>query len=197
MSVYMYYVDGLLIDTGQHNMQPTVTKLLSAKKVNGVLLTHHHEDHSGNAAAISSFHHTKVIGHPETAKLMKSGFRIRPYQHYVWGKAGKTAVDPINAYYETERFRFKPIHTPGHCSDHTVYLEENKGWLFSGDLYLGERIKFFRADEQMADQIDSFLLEAQSFLSLYRYVPEWQVRLDPPEKEETGHPGRRVRMEIQ
>ena len=48
-----------------------------------------------------------------------------------------------------------PVHTPGHSRDHTVYLEENHGWLFSGDLYLGEKIKYFRSDEKFKDQIDS------------------------------------------
>ena len=47
------------------------------------------------------------------------------------------------------------IHTPGHSKDHTVFLEKNRGWLFSGDLYIGERIKFFRSDEHFFDQIIS------------------------------------------
>lgn len=155
MSVYMYWVDGILIDTGQHHMQRAVVAQLAEKKLNSVLLTHHHEDHSGNAAAIRRAHGARVIGHPETARLMKSGFNIRPYQHFIWGKAPRTEVIPYNALCKTERYKFTPIHTPGHCRDHTVYLEKNKGWLFSGDLYLGDKIKFFRADEQMAEQIDS------------------------------------------
>jgi glyoxylase-like metal-dependent hydrolase (beta-lactamase superfamily II) len=38
-----------------------------------------------------------------------------------------------------------------------VFLEKKQGWLFSGDLYLGERIKFFRADERFAEQIASLI----------------------------------------
>jgi hypothetical protein len=34
-------------------------------------------------------------------------------------------------------------------------LEEENGWLFSGDLYLGDRIKYFRSDERLIDQITS------------------------------------------
>jgi len=155
MSVYMYRVDGHLIDTGQRHMQSAVAGLLSGKKVEGVLLTHHHEDHSGNAAAIKRIYGLTVTAHPQTARLMKSGFRIRPYQFYVWGKAEPTEVVPFGGFYETERFKFIPIHTPGHCSDHTVYLEESEGWLFSGDLYLGDKIKYFRADERLDQQIES------------------------------------------
>ncbi|MEW6673701.1 MAG: MBL fold metallo-hydrolase [Thermodesulfobacteriota bacterium] len=155
MSVYMYWIDGHLIDTGQRNMQVSVLRLLAAKKIEGVLLTHHHEDHSGNAAGIRKVYGVDVAGHPETSRLMKDGFGIRPYQLYVWGRADHTEVAPFGRFYETERFRFRPIHTPGHSSDHTVFLEESRGWLFSGDLYLGDKIKYFRADEQLAEQIDS------------------------------------------
>ena len=64
-------------------------------------------------------------------------------------------VIPFNDIIETDRFTFTPVPTPGHSQDHTVFLEKEQGWLFSGDLYLGERIKFFRADERFAEQIAS------------------------------------------
>ena len=71
------------------------------------------------------------------------------------GKSEDVKVKPLGAAIESERFTFRPIHTPGHSKDHTVFLEEKNGWLFSGDLYLGERIKYFRSDEKIYDQIDS------------------------------------------
>jgi glyoxylase-like metal-dependent hydrolase (beta-lactamase superfamily II) len=49
--------------------------------------------------------------------------------------------------------RVVPVHAPGHSKDHTVYFVPSEGWLFSGDLFLGERIKYFRADEQFGEQI--------------------------------------------
>jgi glyoxylase-like metal-dependent hydrolase (beta-lactamase superfamily II) len=56
---------------------------------------------------------------------------------------------------ETDRFRFMPIETPGHSQDHIVLWEKQHGWLFAGDLYLGERIKYYRSDEHLGDQIAS------------------------------------------
>jgi glyoxylase-like metal-dependent hydrolase (beta-lactamase superfamily II) len=56
---------------------------------------------------------------------------------------------------ESTRISLLPIHTPGHSLDHTSYLEKNEGWLFSGDLYLSSRIRYFRADETMDDTIRS------------------------------------------
>ena len=155
MSVFLYVVDGLVIDTGQHHMQKFVVELLKEKKLNLILLTHHHEDHSGNAFALSKDHHISVTAHPLTVDKMCRGFKILPYQHYIWGKAAAVDAAPFESAIETDRFKFKPIHTPGHSKDHTVYLEEENGWLFAGDLYLADRIKYFRADERLTDQIAS------------------------------------------
>ena len=155
MSVFLYYLDGLVIDTALSNMQKHVIGALKEKKPGKVLLTHHHEDHSGNASAISRYFNIKVYGHSITADKMKTTFKIRPYQLYTWGKSQPVSVSSLPAVVETEKYKLRPVHTPGHSSDHNVYLEKNHGWLFSGDLYLGEKIKYFRSDEKFKDQIDS------------------------------------------
>jgi len=155
MSVIMYVVDELVIDTAQHHMAKTVRELLEKKSLSRIILTHHHEDHSGNAAMISSLHSTPVMGHPLAAKKLNSGFSILPYQHWVWGKAPPVNVIPLPDVVETRRFKLTPVHTPGHSRDHVVFIEKHRGWLFSGDLFLGERIKFFRSDERFGDQIAS------------------------------------------
>jgi len=155
MSVYVYILDGMVIDTGQRHMQKTAVELLSDKKLHRILLTHHHEDHSGNAAAIHRQHSIEVFGHPLTVQKMATGFRILPYQHFIWGKSEKIGLLPLGPAVESNRYKLVPVHTPGHSKDHTVFFEKTNGWLFSGDLYLGQRIRFFRADEKIFDQIDS------------------------------------------
>ena len=155
MAVCMYVVEGLVIDTAQHHMAKAVRRLLSEKKLSRIILTHHHEDHSGNAAMISSRHAIPVMAHPLAAEKLKRGFPIHLYQHLVWGKAPAVAAAPLADVVETNRFKFTPVHTPGHSKDHFVFFENQRGWLFSGDLYLGERIKFFRSDEDLCDQIAS------------------------------------------
>ena len=56
MSVFMYVVDSLVIDTGQSRMAKALLGLLKDRSLKGIILTHHHEDHSGNAAKISAQH---------------------------------------------------------------------------------------------------------------------------------------------
>jgi glyoxylase-like metal-dependent hydrolase (beta-lactamase superfamily II) len=49
----------------------------------------------------------------------------------------------------------RAVHTPGHSPDMTCYLEPDRGWLFSGDLYISSKPRFLRADENVDDQIES------------------------------------------
>jgi glyoxylase-like metal-dependent hydrolase (beta-lactamase superfamily II) len=156
MSVHMYVVDTVVIDTAQRNMRAEVIGLLKDRAaIERILLTHYHEDHSGNAAEIRRTFSAEVLGHPLTADKMNGSLNIRPYQRLVWGKAGQVPVTPLSGCIDTGYYRFMPVHTPGHSKDHTVYLETQNGWLFSGDLYLGDRIKYFRSDEKFSDQLDS------------------------------------------
>jgi glyoxylase-like metal-dependent hydrolase (beta-lactamase superfamily II) len=154
-TVHLYLVDGICIDTGQSNMRRRVIQLLETRHLQQIVLTHHHEDHSGNAAVLAAGHKIPVYGHPLAVEKMKSKDKIRPYQHYIWGASTPVPMRRLPATVESNQLFLKPIHTPGHSKDHTVFYEEKNGWLFSGDLYLADRIKYFRSDECMVDQIAS------------------------------------------
>jgi glyoxylase-like metal-dependent hydrolase (beta-lactamase superfamily II) len=117
-------------------MAKVVMAQLREKSLSRIVLTHHHEDHSGNAATISKRHAIPVMAHPLAAEKLRLGFPIRPYQRLVWGKAPAVAVTPLANVVETNRFSFTPVHTPGHSKDHVG-------------------IKFFRSDENFYDQIAS------------------------------------------
>ena len=155
MSVHMYVVGSVVIDTAQRHMRAEAIGMLKDHAIERILLTHYHEDHSGNAAEIRGLFSAEVLGHSLTTEKMNGSLKILPYQHLVWGKASRVPVTPLPECIDTGCYRFFPVHTPGHSKDHTVYLETQNGWLFSGDLYLGDRIKYFRSDEIFSDQMDS------------------------------------------
>lgn len=154
-SVYLYKVGTVVIDTGPHHLRKQVSAMLADSDVTAILLTHHHEDHSGNTALLKKQFNSPVYLHPYGVNKLSLGFNILPYQHILFGKApplhAQTCPDTI----EGENITLKAFHTPGHSKDHTVYFAEKEGWLFSGDLWVGEKIQFFRVDEQIGQQIES------------------------------------------
>ncbi len=155
MTTYCYTFDGFMIDTGLSHMQREVLKISQDQKIRRIALTHHHEDHSGNAAAIFKKNKAKVFGHQLTKKKMLQPFSILPYQKYVWGKSTPLPIIPFPDKFETRFGTLTPIHTPGHSKDHSALLLNDRGVLFSGDLFLADKIKFFRSDENIGTQIQS------------------------------------------
>ena len=161
MTVHFYIMDGICIDTALRHMQKEVVNCIARHPVHTIVLTHHHEDHSGNAASLNKTLQIPILGHPATVNKMKQSFPILPYQHYAWGSARPVVMETLPEIVQSGHINLEPIHTPGHSRDHTVFWEKNKGWLFSGDLFITERIKYFRADENMQDQIDSLIKVCQ------------------------------------
>jgi len=155
MTVHVWVVDHVLIDTGQRHMRREVVELARNCDIDAVLLTHHHEDHSANAAAVARELGVPICGHPETAAKLARGFRILPYQHYVWGAAEPVTIEECTTTFSSRSLHFEPVHTPGHSRDHTAWWIPEHGCLLAGDLYLADRIKFFRVDEDFGTQIGS------------------------------------------
>ncbi len=156
MTTRFYLSDDILFDTGLSHCRQEIISWLAGRAISRIYLTHHHEDHSGNAAAIKHILKVPVYGNAITAEKLTKLLPIFPYQRLIWGQMTPLNVDVNNHdYVESDNYRFQVIHTPGHSRDHTVYLESNNGWLISGDLFLSERIKYFRADEILKDQITS------------------------------------------
>jgi glyoxylase-like metal-dependent hydrolase (beta-lactamase superfamily II) len=155
ITTHVYFVDGVMIDTGQKHLSREIQHLVADFPVQTILLTHYHEDHSGNAAMLKHLLDVPILGHPITIEKLKTPFKIFPYQKLLFGAAGSVEVLPLPNLVETDNYCFKPIHTPGHSRDHMVFWEAEQGWLFSGDLYLGDRAKYFRADERIKDEIQS------------------------------------------
>jgi len=155
ISVIFYYIDGLLIDTGAYNTRPSLQKFIQYNHVNQVALTHYHEDHAGNAGFLEKTLAVPVYGHSATVLALQKNVALKPYEYYMFGRLEKANITPLPKVIETDKYQFYPVHTPGHSIDHVIYHERNEGWVFSGDLFLGSRIKFFRKDEDIVQTIDS------------------------------------------
>jgi len=155
ISVMSYYVDGLLVDTGPHKMQNSFDNLLKNYPIQQIVLSHHHEDHSGNAEYLRKKYNIPVKVGKLSKNWLTQGFHIYPYQVQSFGKMIPIQeVEIFEGFIQTPNHTFEVIYTPGHSPDHYSFLEKSKGWLFSGDLYIGN-LKYMRSDENMGKMINS------------------------------------------
>lgn len=154
MTVIYYHLDDILIDTGPYSARKSVKRYLENHAIHKALLTHYHEDHSGNAGLLVN-NGIPVYGHQLTKSKLEKKNQLKPYEHILFGKLEQTSIEPLTEAVHTKHYALIPVHTPGHSSDHTVFHEPNRGWLFSGDLFLGPRIKYWRKDEDMYETIRS------------------------------------------
>lgn len=156
MFVHVYHIDGLLIDTGHRNMRQDVLSKLKDLDVNQMYLTHHHEDHTANAAILQKHFSCPIYSSQLCADIMKNPPSISFAQWLTWGKS--EALDTIEIKENnitTPHYNFEIIGIPGHAIDMVCLYEKHQGWLFSADLYVYHYIKYFMRAESMAEQISS------------------------------------------
>ena len=156
-TVYMYHFGDVLIDSAQSNSDKNVRTALLDKSIDTILVTHHHEDHSGNLAWLKDENDALVYAHPKAAKKLTRGFTVSPLGRLISGKVDKVKTLAIEDGQRIEAgpFQIIAVHTPGHTDDHMAYHVPERGWLFSGDMYVADKIKYFESSEDISLQIES------------------------------------------
>ncbi len=156
MHAHLYYVDGLLIDTGQRKARKQILSATKGLQVEQILITHHHEDHSGNVDSLKKQHNCEAFASERCCQIMQAPPKISFAQHITWGdRPAHPDLIPIQGSLETKQFTFELIPIPGHASDMIALFEPNRQWLFSADLYIHSFIAYFMKEESMREQIDS------------------------------------------
>ena len=150
----VYFVDGLLVDSGPPNMRRAVARLVAELGVRQCVTTHGHEDHSGNHALLNA-RGIAPLAHPTGVARLAAPHAMDLYRRVTWGSPGPARVAALGETLETPAHRFEVIHTPGHADDHVALFEPDRGWLFTGDLYLAPRLKVLRDDEDVHAMIAS------------------------------------------
>lgn len=155
-----YLVDGLLLDCGPPATVPELLDFLSGRRVAGLAITHHHEDHMGAAYELGARLGLAARIHPAGLGFLEHGFAQEFYRRLAWGRASRVPAEPLGTEFESARLRFEVVETPGHSPDHACFLVRERGWLFTGDLFIAERLRFLRADEDLTQLIASLELAA-------------------------------------
>jgi ribonuclease/clavin/mitogillin len=155
LHVLVYAVDGMLLDTGPSRMGKKLIPFFDQIKPKQVVLTHHHEDHTGLAAWLQKNRGLPVFIHETGIPVCQQAAKLPLYRTLFWGKRDAFQPQPLESVVQTEKYSFQVIHTPGHAFDHIALFNEEKGWLFSGDAYITSRPKTIMRSESVAQMMDS------------------------------------------
>lgn len=141
--VSTYLVRGTLVDTGFHDARRQLFAVLRAHRVNGVIVTHYHEDHAGNVDVVAR------RGYPmwmalETLGNVREPARIGWYRRWCWGSQRPFTGTPRP--YDPPDLDVIPA--PGHSHDHHVVWDPSTGTVFGADLFLGVKVRVTHPGER-------------------------------------------------
>ena len=146
----VYRIGPTVIDAGPPNQWPSVRRYLDRRPPQRLLLTHHHEDHAGNAARIAHRYGLIPLAPALSHDRLATGYRTPPIQRLVWGSPRPVETDPLSPRVELEDgSHLQVIPAPGHTDDMVCLLWPANGILFTADLYLSRRVTHLRADEDL------------------------------------------------
>ncbi|WP_070137983.1 MBL fold metallo-hydrolase [Crocinitomix algicola] len=153
---HIYYIDGLLVDTGHSLKKKVIQNTLKTFNVDQIFITHHHEDHTGNIKELQALWQCPVFGSQNCANLMKKPPRLSLAQKLYWGnRPGYDNILAIKDEIKTKKYKFQLLPIPGHAKDMVALFEPERKWLFSADLYINDRIGYFMRGEDIWTQISS------------------------------------------
>src|SRR3954468_304707 len=148
--VSAYLVRGILVDTGFRHVERDLRTAVAELQPRGTVVTHWHEDHAGNAPMLATANVPMWLS-PYTEAKLRERQQVKLYRHIVWGRPRAlrgpyTPVDPAP---------LELIPTRGHSADHHVVFDAETRTLFSGDLWLGVRVRVMGSSENPYEIIDS------------------------------------------
>ena len=153
IKVFLYLVNGVLIDTGPVRLSAILVPFLEKQEIETVLLTHYHEDHSGNAPYLAG-RGIPVFINPSSLERCRDKTRLPLYRRIFWGNREAFSPCPLDEEVTAGGFNFKPVSTPGHVFDHRSFYLPEKGCFFTGDLFVTTRPQMVLNTESTPQMIE-------------------------------------------
>ncbi len=152
-----YRVDGLMVDSGCMGGVDELLAALDGEGLHTVVNTHSHEDHIAANAALQR-RGARILAHPLALPVLSAPKELEPQQLYrrlFWGYPPPSVGQPLGEVVETERHTFQVVPTPGHSLDHVCLHEPRRGWLFTGDAFIGGKDRALKASCDVWQIIES------------------------------------------
>lgn len=175
MSVYR--LGDILVDTGGTRVTEALLDELAIDPPKRIVLTHQHEDHSGNVAAIVARFGEMSVHAPRALVAFLTTFeRVPPYRAYFWGDPLPLPAHLLVPYdagdaFEAAGHRMVARHTPGHTPPHHAFvLQDGQAvYVLSGDLYSSRPLEAF-LESSMEDTVRTYR-DVASFGDALRMLP--------------------------
>jgi len=148
-----------------------------------IVITHHHEDHTGNLFPLLAQRQMPVFAHHRSEELLEQVSRKIPfYRNLIWGRPEPARMVPAPEFLETAQYGLQILSTPGHSEDHLCLFEPTRRWLFTGDLYLASYLRYLREDENIYEIMASLrkLIDLKPevvFCGHRGFIPEGEKQL--------------------
>ncbi|MDW7650026.1 MAG: MBL fold metallo-hydrolase [Bacillota bacterium] len=166
-TAYAFLVDGLAVESGSPLFKKQVSQIFEKKRPTQALFTHGHEDHAGNIDVFNRFGIVPHV-HQNALTYLAAPPVIPAFRRFAWGQPAPGHGRPTAGIIETDNYTFRVIPSPGHSPDHICLYEEKEGWLFTGDLYLGERMIYLYESEDLTAMKDSLkILAGLDFATMF------------------------------
>jgi glyoxylase-like metal-dependent hydrolase (beta-lactamase superfamily II) len=182
-----YLVDGLLIDSGPANTAHELVLALGTSPIKVIVNTHTHEDHIGANGPLQ--HQRKgldILAHPLAVPILAEPRRLQPlqpYRRFFWGWPEPSQAISVGdeSWINGENDRFQVLYTPGHSPDHICLFEPQRGWLFTGDLFVGGMERALREGYEIREIIAS-LKRIASLPTRVMFPGSARIRQNPQEE---------------
>lgn len=157
--VSAYLVRGVLVDTGFAGAARHLDAWIrnarraflhgSPEGLQAAVVTHAHEDHSGNAGLLQERGIPVWIASATRAALAELS-SVPLYRRFVWGDPLPLLADHRRSPGDATALPpgLAVVHAPGHTEDHHVVWDSETGTLFGGDLFLGVRVRVAHHSER-------------------------------------------------
>ncbi len=135
-SVSTYVVRDVMVDAAFDDAGPDLMAWIAANPLRGVIITHAHDDHGGNAERLARAG-VPILMEPDTERLLRAPRSRGLHRRWTWGGMPILRA-PVTPFVAPD---LEIIEARGHSPDHYVVWDSTTETLFAADLFLSVKVK--------------------------------------------------------